>query len=177
MIINIDFSGNEIKFLENNKISHYGIYTTSWFKHKKTLYNSREKTISTIITKIKFSGIKHIIHFDNEVLELKLKGSLLKNYYECFYKEDKYQIIMHSGFKTSLFLNDKQIAYYDKKTTAIFDSQKIILECNSNINKDLVYSFISAIELTFEQKEPITIDIGNIAKDYKVFNENWKPTN
>ena len=177
MRIEIENFGNEIKFIENNKLTHYGNYSISWLKHKKTLFSVDEKLISTLKSKVKFSGIKHLINFYDEILELKLKGGLLKNYYECFYKKVYYQIIIHNGYKTSIFMNNKQIAYYDKKPLAIYDSQKALLICNSDINKDLIYSFISALELSLEQKENVLIDFGNIAKDFKPFDDKWIPEN
>lgn len=174
MIIEIESFGNELNFYFKSRKIFHSYYKVSWFKNIKELKDIKNDVVSKLSSKVNFSGIKHIITFKNNVkLELKLKGGLVKNYYECFYKNDNYRIVVHKGYKTSIFRNKNQIAFYDKKPTTVLETYKILLICNSNINKELIFSFISALELSSDQKEGIEFDLGNLTIDYLPFDEKW----
>lgn len=176
MIIDIRFYGNEIDFLEKDKIIYNSSYTVSWFKHIKKLFNQKNEVVCNIKTKVNFSGIKHILNFNDISVELKLKGKLSKNYFESFYKGKFYRAIIHKGHKVSIFENKNQIAYYVKDSKLSFSYKNFKLISNSNINKDFIFSVISALELSSDPDEGLVVDFGNIAGEYKPFDEKWKPT-
>jgi len=150
------------------------------FKVKRVLNSSDGIKISEISTKFGFKGLRHIINFstNSSSTELKLKGGLLKNYYDCNYLGNKYTIIKHHGHKTSIFKNNIQIGFYEKSKFKKLNSQKINLICNADINQGLIYSFILALELSYENHDEIvSVDLGNFTKEYKKFNPKWTPLN
>ncbi|CAA0190096.1 hypothetical protein [Tenacibaculum maritimum] len=180
MLHKIKYSNSTLKFYHKDTLVHYGICKVSWFKQRKILSDPSKNEILRIKTKIGFNGIRHIINFKNDLTDiiLKLKGSLSKNYYECIYKKDEYRIICHRGHNTSIFKNGEQIAYYSKKSSAVFSAPEIQLISNSDINFHLIFSFILSLEISYQDKnEAITLDLGNVGGEFKPFNEKWTPRN
>ncbi|AUC16612.1 hypothetical protein BTO06_16295 [Tenacibaculum sp. SZ-18] len=176
MKIDIKRNGNEYVFLKNEKKLYYAIYSISWFKTKKELFSDKKQKIAEVIPKIGLNGVKYKITLNNYNLTLKLKGSLLKNYYEAFYKNDIYKIIKHKGYYVSIFKNNIQIAYYKTHKTTFNNSEKTQLVCNSDTEETLLITFIVALELTHQEHDEVgSINLGNIALEYKPFNKKWKP--
>ena len=170
------FSDGNIRFYKNSNPFYVAQSKTSWFKQRKILFNKLGKEVLKIRTKIGFSGIKHIIKYKNDPnkLILQLKGTLTKNYYECIINIDVYKIFIHKGLFTSIFKNNKQIAYYKKSSI----SSEIQLIYNSDVKLELMITFITCLELSYyDENESLVIDLGNIGGEYQSFNEKWKPMN
>jgi hypothetical protein len=181
MEIEIKQFDNQMRFIKDDRIIFYGDYVVSFFKMKRRFFNSKNKKIAEIKIKIGFRGIRFKIIFMNNNFPpviLKLKGHLIKSFFECLFLGKTFKIIKHKGHLTSIYEDDQQIAYYERSKVTSFGNQKISLICNSDINEELIYLFILALELTTqEQNEVVTFDLGNIGKEYKPFDVNWKPTN
>jgi hypothetical protein len=178
--IEIEQYDNQISFIKKDEVIFYGDYIVSFFKIKRRFFSSKDEKIAEIKTKIGINGIRFKILFENNTpsIVLRLKGTIIKNFFECDFLGENFKIIRHKGHLTSIFKNQEQIGYYEKAKITSFGNQKIKLTCNSNINEELIYIFILALELsTQEQDEAVTFDFGNIAKEYKSFDSSWKPTN
>jgi len=141
--------------------------------------------------------------FKNEIpyldIDLKLKMSITKSSYkitfsenessyELFYNgflkafytfkmgDDVYDIHPHRGRKTSIFKNNQQIAYYEKRLLNRFNKTIIEIISNSNIDLGIIVLLIATIDFDFEDDAYTgTIDLGSILQSRK-FDKDWKPT-
>jgi len=118
-----------------------------------------------------------ITRWDNNIFEFRTK-SYWKLFYECQCGADTYKIYGHRGRKYSIFKNNDQVAYWDKKAVTWFagDNYKMIADKDSEV--ELLISFCLIID-NFSSDDhngsTVTYDIGNIGFQAKKFNEAWQP--
>ncbi len=173
------YTDGGIRFFKNDLLIFYSYTRIKWFRQRKIITNNKDEKIKEINTSIGFKGIRHIIKsksYLNEII-LKLKGSFTKNYFEAKINNNLYKVVIHKGLTVSFFKNNAQIGYYTKSTSSL-EKEDIIIICNSNVQLELIITFITCLELSYqEDRENIGLDFGNIAGEYIPFNKNWKPTN
>lgn len=104
--------------------------------------------------------------------------SIWKPRFECQAGADSYAIYGHRGRKYSIFKNDTQVAWWDKKAVTWFagDNYKIIADRDSDI--DLIISFCLIIDncrSNNHEGNTVTIDFGNLGFQQKKFDESWQP--
>ncbi|MBN8835648.1 MAG: hypothetical protein J0I09_00160 [Sphingobacteriia bacterium] len=119
----------------------------------------------------------NITRWDNNILEFRTK-SFWKYQYQCQCGTDFYEIYGHLGRKFSIFKNDIQIAWWDKKAVSWFagDNYKIIAE--NNCDKDLVISFCIIIDNFYNDNHDgnmVNFDFGNLGFNLKKFDHDWQP--
>jgi len=118
-----------------------------------------------------------ITRWDNNILQFRTI-SFWKLHYECQLGPDLYTIYGHRGRKYSIFKNDTQVAWWDKKavTWSAGDNYKIIADKDCDI--DLIISFCLIVD-NFSSDDHdgnmVTIDLGNIGFQQKRFDNNWQP--
>ncbi|WP_160114591.1 hypothetical protein [Aquimarina sp. AU474] len=133
-------------------------------------------TINLNINFLPFKASYGINYTDsNSTLTIEYKG-LFKPYYKFVHDNNLYEIYPHRGTKTSIFKNNKQIAFYEHTFLNRFNKSLIKINCDSDINIDILFTLISVIDFDFdEDSQTVTIDFGNIFQARK-FDENWSPT-
>jgi uncharacterized protein YxjI len=139
--------------------------------------NPNNRPIMTIRKRLSWFKAKYdITRWDNNILEFRTV-SFWKPHYQCHCGNDNYDIYGHRGRKYSIFKNDKQIAYWDKKAVSWFagDNYKIIGDKGSDA--DLLISFCLVID-NFASDDhdgnTVTIDLGNLLQAKK-FDNSWQP--
>ncbi len=124
-----------------------------------------------------FKAKYDITRWDNNVLEFRTK-SYWKLYYQCQCGVDTYDIYGHRGRKYSIYKNDKQVAWWDKKAVTWFagDNYKIVADKDCNVS--LIISFCLIVD-NFSSNDhdgnTVTYDFGNIGFQAKKFDESWQP--
>jgi len=124
-----------------------------------------------------FKATYDITRWDNNVFEFRTI-SFWKLHYNCLVGMDSYDIYGHRGRKYSIFKNDIQVAWWDKKAVTWFagDNYKITADKNCDIN--LLISFCLIIDnFTSDKNEgnAVNIDLGNFGFQTKKFDVNWNP--
>jgi len=124
-----------------------------------------------------FKAKYDITRWDNNVLEFRTK-SYWKLYYQCQCGPDIYEIYGHRGRKYSIYKNDVQVAWWDKKAVTWFagDNYKIIADKDCDLN--LIISFCLVIDNYSSDDHDgntVTYDLGNIGFQAKVFDDSWQP--
>jgi uncharacterized protein YxjI len=124
-----------------------------------------------------FKAKYDITRWDDNVLKFRTQ-SYWKSYYQCQSGADTYDIYGHKGRKYSIYKNNRQVAWWDKKAVTWFagDNYKIIADKDCDVN--LLISFCLIIDnFTSDDHDStaVTYNIGKIAFQAKIFDENWKP--
>ena len=106
--------------------------------------------------------------------------SFWKAHYQCTIGADVYDIYGHRGRKYSVYKNDCQVAWWDKKAVTWFngDNYKIIADKNADT------AFIIAFCLTIDNyssndkdKKAVNFNIGRIGPQARPFDPDWIPKN
>lgn len=124
-----------------------------------------------------FKAAYDITRWDNNILEFRTK-SIWKLYYQCQCGSDIYDIYGHRGRKYSIYKNNNQVAWWDKKAVTWFagDNYKIIADKDCDVN--LIISFCLIVD-NFSSEDhdgnTVTYDFGNIGFQAKTFDKNWQP--
>jgi uncharacterized protein YxjI len=124
-----------------------------------------------------FKASYDITRWDNNVLQYRTK-SIWKLVDQCRVGPDLYMIYGHRGRKYSIFKNDIQVAWWDKKAVTWFagDNYKIIADKDCDI--DLIISFCLIVDNFSSENHDgnvVTFDFGNIGFQQKKFDDNWHP--
>ena len=124
-----------------------------------------------------FKAKYDITRWDNNILNFRTK-SIWKLHYQCQSGPDLYDIYGHRGRKYSVYKNDVQVAYWDKKAVTWFagDNYKIIAD--RDCDKDLILSFCLIVDNFSSDSNDgntVTYDLGNIGFQAKKFDETWHP--
>jgi uncharacterized protein YxjI len=118
-----------------------------------------------------------LTRWDGSLLEFRTV-SFWKHHYQCQSGNDYYDVYGHKGRKYSVYKNDTQIAWWEKKRVTWFagDNYKII--ANSTCDRELLISFCLVIDNYFSDDHDgntVTINIGSIGPQAKKFDPNWEP--
>jgi len=144
--------------------------------HLYELNNERPRmTINKLLSL--FKAKYNITRWDNNVVEFRTI-SFWKSQYECQVGQDTYMIYGHRGRKYSIYKNNKQVAWWDKKAVSWFagDNYKIITDRDSDV--DLLISLCLIIDNFSSDSHDgntITIDLGNIGFQARKFDPTWQP--
>lgn len=185
MILNIYRNPNsDYNFLLRNELIFTGIEETKIFSNIiRKLFNSENKLISNIQIKgtifpIPKANYSIQLFLEKEYNTVLVSNRILKPIWYCYFCNDKYEIVEHIGLKSSIFKNNIQIGYFEKKSTSLFNGYVIKLIINNNENIALICSFVLAIGCSFDNDGSlITFDLGNIFGEAKKFDKNWKSSN
>ncbi len=121
-----------------------------------------------------------ITRWDNNLVRFRTK-SIWKSHYQCQCGSDLYDIYGHRGRKYSIYKNDIQIAWWDKKAVSWFagDNYKIIAD--KDCDAELLISFCLIVDnFSSENNKNDAIfnyDLGNIGFQAKKFDDTWQPKN
>jgi len=124
-----------------------------------------------------FKAKYDITQWDNDVFEFRT-NSFWKLHYRCQVGNDVYDIYGHRSIKYTIYKNNIQIAWWDKKAVSWFagDNYKIIADKDCNFN--LLISFCLIID-NFSSDDndgnALNIDLGSFGFQAKKFDLNWKP--
>jgi uncharacterized protein YxjI len=124
-----------------------------------------------------FKAMYDITQRDNYDIKFRT-NSFWKLHYNCQVGNDTYDIYGHRGRKYSIYKNNIQVAWWDKKAVSWFagDNYKIIADKDCDYN--LLISFCLIID-NFSSDDhdstALNIDLGNIGFQAKKFDINWKP--
>ena len=143
------------------------------------LFENGSSTVHMTITK-RFAWLKakyDIQRRDNNILEFRTV-SFLKSQYTCPAGNDDYDIYGHRGRKYSIYKNDSQVAWWDKRAVSWFagDNYKIIAD--DDCDASLIISFCLIVD-NFSSNDhngtALTINLGNIGFGAKKFDKDWQP--
>lgn len=114
---------------------------------------------------------------DNNVLEFRTK-SFWKSHYFCQVGQDLFEIFGHRGRKYSIYKNNKQVAWWDKKAVAWFNGDNYKIIADKDCDPELIVSFCLIIDNTRSNDNngnALTIDLGNIGPQARKFDPTWQP--
>lgn len=178
MKISIKFNNNIISFKRENELIYFGEIVANWFKTTKILYNKQNELVSKAIFFFKYPlkiGYK-VQNYKEDANYFLLYKNFFSPKYFCSINSQNYFFYPHKGHKTSIFIENIQIGYYEKETFSLFDNVHLKLICNSDVNLDIILSFIMAIEYSLEnENSTFSADLGNFGPEAQKFNKNWKP--
>ena len=124
-----------------------------------------------------FSTSYDITGWDNNIIEFRTK-SFWKRHYFCQVEQDLFEIFGHRGRKYSVYKNEKQVAWWDKKAVAWFNGNNYKITADKDCNYELIISFCLIIDNAFSNENngsTLTIDVGNIGPQAKKFDPSWQP--
>jgi uncharacterized protein YxjI len=182
MIINI----NQKKVSIGDK---YQVFTDSEPTHRASskvfrlfpeislIENGSDIHVLTINRKFSFFKAKFDITLaDGSILEFRT-ASFWKGHYHCDHGFDRYDIYRHNGRKCSIYHNDRQIAWWDKKAVTWFNGDNYTIVADRNCNKNLVIAFCLILDNYASEgnKNTVNIDVGRIGPQAKQFDKHWMP--
>lgn len=139
--------------------------------------NGSDLALLTIKRKFSLFKAKYDINLlDGLTIEFRT-ASFWKGHYYCEHVADRYDIYRHNGRKCSIYCNDRQIAWLDKKMVSWFNGDNYTIVADRNCNKNLVIAFCLIIDnyASKGEKNTINIDIGRIGPQAKKFDKYWVP--
>jgi uncharacterized protein YxjI len=104
--------------------------------------------------------------------------SLWKKHFQCQYDSDLYDIYGHRGRKYSVFKNNEQVAWWDKKKITWFEGDNYKIIADNNSDYELIIAFCLIIDnysSNDKGKNSMKIDFGNIGPQAKAFDPTWQP--
>ena len=170
-------TNDNVLTLKDEDLDYECIFVRSGFKTKKHVFKN-QNLLASIDLSIKFLPFKvwYTIDFvdSNQTYTLQYK-KILKPYYIFSHEGDLYEIYPHRGTKTSIFKNNRQVAYYENTFINRFNKSLVKIYCDKGINLDVIFILISSINFDFEDDSHTgTINFGNIFQ-VKKFDKNWTP--
>jgi uncharacterized protein YxjI len=118
-----------------------------------------------------------ITRSDSKILKFRTK-SFWKHYYQCQSGSDNYDIYGHRGRKYSIYKNDVQVGWWDKKAVTWFAGDNYKITADKDCDVDLIISFCLVVD-NFSSDDhdgnTVTFNVGNIGFQAKKFDENWLP--
>ena len=145
---------------------------------KKRIFKN-EKPYADIDLKLKMSIFKsyHKITFlDKKISSKVFYNGFIKASYTFKMEDDIYDVHPHRGSKTSIFKNNIQIAYYDRRLFNRFNKTVIDIIANRDTDIEIILLLISTIDFDFEDDSyTATIDLGNLLQSKK-FDKEWTPS-
>jgi len=124
-----------------------------------------------------FKAKYDITRWDNSLFQFRTI-SIWKLHYECQFGSDKYDIYGHRGRKYSIYKNDIQVGWWDKKAVSWFAGDNYKITADKDCDVDLIISFCLIID-NFASNDKdgntVTYDLGNIGFQVKKFDKTWQP--
>lgn len=111
------------------------------------------------------------------ILEMK---SYWKTHYQCTYQHKVYDIYAHRGRKCSVFINGKQVAWWDKQAVSWFDGDNYQIIADDDINEQVLIACCLAYDnYTYKSQDKgvFNYDLGNLIFQNRSFDKQWKPNN
>ncbi|MGN7784471.1 hypothetical protein ACTJIJ_08090 [Niabella sp. 22666] len=181
----IDINQNKISIGEKYQIFVAGQQTHSastklfrWLAEIDLFENASNRPRYVIKKKWTFLNASFdLTRWDDNVLEFRTK-SFWKHHYFCKVGQDLFEIFGHRGRKYSVYKNDKQIAWWDKRAVAWFNGDNYKIIADKDCDHELIISFCLMIDNTQSNDNDVnilTIDIGNIGPQAKKFDPTWQP--
>lgn len=157
---------------------YHCVFLQAGLKMKKRVYKN-DIPIIDIDLKLKIdilNSIHKITFLEKGISSEMVYNGFFKSFYTLKTNTDIYDIYPHRGRKTSIYKNNKQIAYYEKRLFNRFNKKGITLVSDSNADLDVLFSIIATIDFDVEDDAyTATIDLGNILQSRK-FDKEWKPS-
>lgn len=171
--------GDKYTIFTDGKESHRASRRLFRFMPEVELFDKLGNTaVMTLRKKLAFFVAKYVItRRDGTVYHFTTK-SFWKSHYQCQVGSDLYEIYGHRRRKYSIYKNDRQIAWWQKAAVSWFagDNYKIIAD--RNVDNDLLIAFCLVIDNYASDDHDgkmVSIDIGKLGPQAKVFDENWRP--
>ncbi|PIB34500.1 hypothetical protein BFP72_03260 [Reichenbachiella sp. 5M10] len=169
------------KYYINNgeDLVYKGVNSWGWLFSNTLIHNSSLNTLASVNKKWSIYKPTYIIKHGNSTSILQIKSSW-KGYYKCSNNTDVYQLISHKGLKTSIFLNDIQIGYYEQNELEWLETRKYQIHLNPDADQPLICSIIISLDNYKNGKDAdrgTTFYVGKLTPEIKPFDESWRPKN
>ena len=183
MIIDINQAklalGNQYKIFMNSVEIYFASQTLLRPFPKITLVKSDHGLPRLVINRIPtlFKPKYEIELWDKNVVQYTTK-SFWKNHFQCQAFGGLYEIFGHKGLRYSIFKDNKQIAWWDKKPVSWFDGDNYKITADDDCEVDLLIGFCLIHDNTSSTKNNnsvLTFDFGNIGPEARKFDEDWRP--
>lgn len=136
--------------------------------------------VATIYRRFAWFKARYDIAVPDAVLPLEFTTiAIFRRHYRCISGNDVYDIYGNKRRKFSIYKNDEQIAWWDKKAISVMAGDQYTITANDNCDKLLLTTFCLAMDnFTRAQKQGglVKYDIGNMGFNTRDFNENWRPS-
>jgi uncharacterized protein YxjI len=106
--------------------------------------------------------------------------SFWKAHFQCIAGADLYDIYGHRGRKYSVYKNDHQLAWWDKKAVTWFNGDNYKIIADKNADTALIIAFCLTIDnysSNDKDKKAVNINIGRIGPQARQFDPEWLPEN
>jgi len=114
---------------------------------------------------------------DGIIYELVTK-SFWKSHLQCVWGSDVYDVYSHRGRKRSVYKNDKQVAWWDKKAVTWFNGDNYKIIADKDCDKLLIISFCLAVDnytSNDKNKGAVNFNVGRIGPQARKFDPSWQP--
>jgi uncharacterized protein YxjI len=148
-----------------------------WFPEIDLYENVSEQPVLTINRKFSFFLAKFNITLpDGSTMAFRTE-SFWKGHYRCDNGGDSYDIYRHNGRKCSVYCNNRQIAWWDKKAVTWFNGDNYTIVADRHCNRNLVIAFCLILDNYSSEgnKNTVNIDVGRIGPQAKRFDKDWTP--
>ncbi|QNR25153.1 LURP-one-related/scramblase family protein [Croceimicrobium hydrocarbonivorans] len=168
----------------------YNIYVDQEFSYKARvslfrlflaeiiLSNTEGALVAKIERKFNWLNAKYsITGLHPNVLTFRTR-QIWKMHFACQLGPDRYEIYGHKGRRVSVFLNEQQVAYFDKAAVSWFNGDNYKIVANDDCDPGLLICFVLIWDNFFSSKSEgntVTFDFGNIGLEARKFDENWIP--
>jgi uncharacterized protein YxjI len=119
----------------------------------------------------------NIVVNDHNPLEFRAKSFWYLRY-QCQSGRDLYEIYGHRGRKYSVYKNDIQVAWWEKKAVTWFGGDNYTIFADSDSEYELIMAFCLIIDnysSNDNEGNAVSIDFGNIGGQVRKFNPGWEP--
>jgi len=114
---------------------------------------------------------------DGSIYELVTK-SFWKSHLQCTAGMDVYDIYNHRGRKSSVYKNDKQVAWWDHAAVSWFNGDNYKIIADKGCDKLLIISLCLAVDnyaSNDKEKSAVNFNIGRMGPQARAFDPNWQP--
>jgi len=138
-----------------------------------------ESLVSKIKIKRRFAWLKIAYDFtrtDDIIREFRTI-SFWKRHYQCVDGNKFYDIYGHKGRKYSIYRNDKQIAFWDKKAVSWFNGDNYKIIADQDADAEILIAFCLIIDNSrsnHKGNDAMKWDIGYFGPQAKVFDTEWR---
>jgi len=104
--------------------------------------------------------------------------SFWKAHFQCICGTDLYDIYGHRGRKYSVYKNDRQVAWWDKKAVTWFAGDNYKITADKDCDRVLIISFCLTIDnyaSNDKEKKTVNFNIGRIGPQARKFDPSWLP--
>ncbi len=143
------------------------------------LYEAGTGSLQATINK-RFAWLKakyDITRANGSVLEFRTV-SFWKNQYQCRCGGDMYELYGHRGRKYSIFRNNVQVGWWDKKAVSWFAGDNYKITTDGHADADLLVTFCLIID-NFKSDDHdgnvVNYDLGNLFFEARKFDDTWQP--